>query len=179
MKIIVGLGNIGEQYVNNRHNCGFMVVDKLAEELRAKFKDEPKFESYIAETEYKGEKILLAKPTTLMNRSGTAVSKLINFYKTQGKDLILIYDDIDLPLGTIRVRKKGSAGTHNGMKSVIIETGKQVFPRIKLGIESRGVTAPKLQNLASFVLTNFSSKEEILIKDSIGKAISELKLLFS
>jgi peptidyl-tRNA hydrolase, PTH1 family len=177
MKIIVGLGNVGEQYASNRHNCGFMVVDKFAEELGVEFKHEQKFEAFTAEAEYKDEKVILAKPTTLMNRSGGAVSKLINFYKTQGKNLVVIYDDIDLPLGTIRIRKKGSAGTHNGMKSIIGETGKQVFPRIKLGIESRGVTAPKLQNLTSFVLSNFSSKESKILEESVDSAITELKIL--
>jgi PTH1 family peptidyl-tRNA hydrolase len=168
MKIIVGLGNIGEKYAKNRHNTGFMAVDALAEKLNVTdWKEEPKFKAFIAETTIKGEKILLVKPTTLMNLSGLAVSSIVNFYKEPLENLTVIYDDLDLPLGTIRIRDKGSAGTHNGMKSVIQELGTEEFKRIRIGIEGRGTTSPKQQDTSSYVLSPFTKEEEKIVKETI------------
>jgi len=177
MKIIVGLGNIGKEYENTRHNCGFMAVDAFAKELKTDFEEDKKFKAFMAKSEHNGEKILLVKPTTYMNLSGQAVSKVLNFYKEPLESLVVIYDDIDLPLGKIRVRQEGSAGTHNGMKSIIQELGSQNFTRIRIGTESRGGTAPKQQDLTSFVLSPFSSKEKLIIKKSVEEAVSELKKL--
>lgn len=175
MKIIVGLGNVGKEYENTRHNCGFIALDTFAKELKTNFEEDKKFKAFIATSSHNGEKILLAKPTTYMNLSGQAVSKILNFYKEPLENLVVIYDDIDLPLGKIRIRSEGSAGTHNGMKSLIQELGSQNFTRIRIGTESRGEIAPKQQDLTSFVLSPFSSAEKPILKKSIEEALSELK----
>ncbi|MFA6992831.1 MAG: aminoacyl-tRNA hydrolase, partial [Candidatus Gracilibacteria bacterium] len=174
MKIIVGLGNIGKEYQNTRHNCGFMVIDEFAKELECEFKEENKFKAFTSKTSYKNKPIFLVKPTTYMNLSGQAVSTILNFYKESPENLVVIYDDIDLPLGKIRVRSEGSAGTHNGMKSIIQELGTQNFTRIRIGTESRGELAPKEQDLTSFVLSPFSVEESPIIKKSIKEAIKQL-----
>jgi len=175
MKIIVGLGNIGDKYTKNRHNTGFMTVDALADKLGVtEWKEEPKFSSFTATATIKGEKILLVKPTTLMNLSGQAISSIVNFYKEPLENLTVIYDDLDLPLGTIRIRDKGSAGTHNGMKSVIQELGTEEFKRIRIGIEGRGTTSPEQQDTSSYVLSGFTKEEEPTIKKAISEVISKL-----
>lgn len=179
MKIIVGLGNIGIKYAKTRHNAGFLALDEFTQHLESEnipceWKEDPKLKSIIAKIEYKNTPILLVKPTTLMNLSGEAVSKILSFFKIELKDLTVIYDDIDLPLGTIRLRKKGSAGTHNGMKSIIEHLGDQEFDRIRIGIESRGELTHKSIDLADFVLGEFTSEEYPLIKDSLEKASDEL-----
>lgn len=171
MKLIVGLGNPGKEYEATRHNVGFRFVDALAAKLGSPpFALKKKFMSEVAETYWKEEPIILAKPQTFMNSSGEAVTALANFYRVTPANLWLIYDDIDLPLGKIRLRKDGSAGTHNGMKSVIEILGHQNFPRIRIGIESRGASAPKEQDIASFVLHAFDKKEQPLLEESLKKA---------
>ncbi len=164
MKIIVGLGNIGEKYVLTRHNAGFLALDQFVKELeddgeKIKWKEENKFYAIIAKTKYNDKEMLLVKPTTLMNLSGKAVQKIVSFYKEPIENIIIIYDDIDLPLGTIRVRDKGSAGTHKGMKSIIEELGTENFSRIRIGIESRGQHAPESQEISNFVLSKFLESE--------------------
>lgn len=171
MKIIIGLGNIGKEYEKTRHNAGFMVIDQLAKDLGLTWKEDSKLHTLIA----KGSDILLAKPTTLMNLSGHAASAVIHFYKAPISDLTVIYDDVDLPLGTIRVRDKGSAGTHNGMKSIIQELGTSEFKRIRIGIESRGELAPAKMDTSSFVLSAFTKEESALLNTSIKSAITELE----
>lgn len=184
MKIIIGLGNIGEKYLKNRHNCGFLVLDQFVKELeedgqRVNFKEETKFKAFTAKISYNNEPVLLVKPTTYMNRSGEAITAILNFFKEPKENLIVIHDDIDLPLGKIRIRNEGSAGTHNGMKSVIEALGAKNFIRIRIGIESRGELTPKEQNLESFVLSDFTQKEIPLAKNAILGAVSELKKLIS
>lgn len=184
MKIIVGLGNIGEKYLKNRHNCGFLVLDQFVKELeeaghKIAWKEETKLKAITAKISYNNETVLLAKPTTFMNRSGEAVSKILNFFKEAKENLIIIHDDIDLPLGKIRIRNEGSAGTHNGMKSVIEALNTKNFLRIKIGIESRGELTPKEQSLESFVLSDFTQKEIPQAKNSIMEAVSGLKKLIS
>ena len=175
MKIIVGLGNPGPKYGKNRHNTGFMTVQALFNKLKgAEWKESSKFKSLIAETTLNEEKTLLVKPMTMMNLSGVAVAKILKFYKESPENLTIIYDDLDLPLGTIRVREKGSAGTHNGMKSIIAELGTEDFARIRLGIESRGETAPEQQDTSSYVLSDFTASEEPIIKKAIEEALKEL-----
>lgn len=172
MKIIVGLGNPGKEYEKTRHNVGFMVLEELRKRLDFdEFKEDGKKQAEISSGEFNGEKVILARPLTFMNKSGEAVQKLVSFYKIDLADLLLIYDDIDLPLGTIRVREKGSAGTHNGMKSVISVLGSQDFPRFRIGIENRGELAAKEQDTTSFVLGKFSWKEKEIIKKSINKLV--------
>ena len=175
MKIIVGLGNPGPKYGKTRHNAGFMVIQALFEKLEGnEWKESTKFKSLIAEVQLNGEKAILVKPLTMMNLSGQAVAKILNFYKESPENLTVIYDDLDLPLGTIRIREKGSAGTHNGMKSIIQELGSEEFNRIRLGIESRGETAPEQQDTSSYVLSDFTKEEEPIIKKSIEEALEEL-----
>lgn len=183
MKIIVGLGNIGEKYLKTRHNCGFLALDELVKQLeeeglKINWKEDSKLKAIIAKTTYKGTSLLLVKPTTLMNLSGEAVSKILNFYKEDLENLIVIYDDIDLPLGKIRFREQGSAGTHNGMKSIIQDLGNENFKRIRIGIESRGTLTPTQQELHSFVLTDFNKEEYPLIAQALKDAASEVKKLF-
>lgn len=169
-KLIVGLGNPGREYGKNRHNVGFMAVDEIAKTFEFdNFKEEKKFEAELAQGEISGEKVLLAKPLTFMNKSGEAVRKIVDYFKIDKKDLILIFDDIDLPLGSIRIREKGGAGTHNGMKSVTQALGTDEFPRIKIGTESRGDSAPKKQETSSFVLSDFTKEEEGIIRENLGK----------
>ena len=167
--IIVGLGNIGREYENTRHNIGFMCIDVLADKLGIKFdKKECKAEVAIA---YKGgEKLVLAKPSTYMNLSGNAIKELLGKYKANPEDILVIYDDIDLDLGKVRVRKEGSGGTHNGMKNIIELTKTKAIPRIRVGIgrPNNGM------DLADYVLGRFSSEDREVLNhnfDDISNAI--------
>lgn len=174
MKIIVGLGNIGDKYKKNRHNTGFMVIDEFAKELQEEWKEEKNLQALTIKTNYQGVNVFLAKPTTLMNNSGEAVGKILHFFKEKPENLLVIFDDLDLPLGKIRFRPDGSAGTHKGMKSIIQHLGTENFPRLRLGIESRGeLTADKIDTV-NFVLSNFTTQENNIIKVSIRSALEEL-----
>ncbi|MBT4917655.1 aminoacyl-tRNA hydrolase [Candidatus Peregrinibacteria bacterium] len=180
MKIVVGLGNIGEKYARTRHNCGFIAMDELVRQVeesgvKVKWKEDTKLKAITTKILLNNEITFLAKPTTLMNRSGESVSQILNFFKEPAENLIAVYDDLDLPLGTIRIRDKGSAGTHNGMKSIIEQIGTQEFKRIRIGIESRGELAPAQQDTSSYVLSNFTEKEIAPLKKSIEEAVEELK----
>lgn len=169
-RLIIGLGNPGTQYYKNRHNVGFMAVDEIAQKFEF---DESitskKFEAEIGISDIGGEEVTMVKPLTFMNNSGKAVSAIANFYKIEPKDILVIYDDIDLELGVIRVREKGGAGTHNGMKSIIQDLGTDAFPRIRIGTESRGGTAPAKQDTSSFVLSNFHGEELQIAEKNIRK----------
>jgi PTH1 family peptidyl-tRNA hydrolase len=169
MIIIVGLGNPGDKYAKTRHNVGFIVIDALAFKYQAEFKYDKKFNAEIAEIknpDLNADTILLAKPHTFMNNSGEAVQKIASFYKVPPEDIWLIYDELDLPLGQMKIRKNGGPGTHNGVKSIVGRLGRN-FPRFRIGIESRGQTASALQDTASFVLSEFFSQE----KDEVIKAM--------
>lgn len=174
MKLIVGLGNPGNDYEQTRHNVGYMVIDRLAEMLEAEDFNEDKSKSQTTTANYNDEKLILAKPTTYMNLSGEAVSKIINFYKISPENVWVIYDDIDLPLGQIRIRKEGGPGTHKGMKSIIDHIGNN-FPRFRVGIESRGESAPSQQDISSFVLSPFTKKEEPIVEEAVKKAAEAVK----
>jgi len=175
MVIIIGLGNPGKEYEATRHNVGFMALDLLRDKLAlANFALNKKFNALVTEGNFSGKKFLLAKPQTFMNSSGEAVSKLAAFYNIEPDQLWVIYDDVDLPLGTVRVRPGGSAGTHNGMKSIIATLGFSNFPRVRIGIESRGVDAPEKQDVASFVLHPFLKKELPIVKKSLERAAQEV-----
>ncbi len=177
MLIIVGLGNPGDQYQKTRHNVGFMALDMLAQKLNADdFKPEKKFNADISSADFHGKKLILVKPTTFMNLSGEAVQSISQFYKVEAEDIVIVYDDLDLPLGQIRIRKSGSSGTHNGMKSIVQYIGSD-FPRIRIGIESRGETAPKQQETSSFVLSPFLQEEEDLLTDALGKTVKSIELI--
>lgn len=170
MKLIVGLGNPGERYSHTRHNIGFDVVDSLAKEISAGgFKE--KFSGLIAEGNIGGEKVLLLKPQTYMNLSGNSIIQVLNFYKIDPKeDMVVIYDDMDLPLGKLRIKEKGSAGGHNGIKSIISHVGEE-FLRVKCGI---GKALTKEENI-NFVLGKFTKDEQEVIDQLIEKANSSVK----
>lgn len=148
MYLIIGLGNPGKDYENTRHNLGFKTIDELARRLNVKnFKE--KCKSFLAETKLDDHKVVLAQPQTFMNNSGEAVSELLSWHKTGIQNLILIYDDVDLPIGTIRVRRGGGAGGHHGIESVMSHTLSSEFMRIRIGIgrESQDVSEYVLQNI--------------------------------
>ena len=160
--IIVGLGNIGKEYECTHHNIGFMVLDELAKANNLEFKLEKKHQAFIAEYIYKGEKHLLVKPTTYMNNSGISVRSIIDYYKKTNEDVLIIYDDLDLPLGQIRIRKNGSAGGHNGIKSIIAHLNTQEFSRVRIGIKKE-----KEMDTINYVLSKFSKKELDVLKPTL------------
>ena len=155
MKLIVGLGNIGSEYESTNHNAGFMVLDKLAEYFGFKFKNRG-CESDYAEVNVQGEKFIVAKPRTYMNESGKAVKSLMAKFKVDIKDVLIVNDDIDQDPGKVRIRKSGSAGTHNGLKSIIAETKSQEFVRLRVGIGKQ----KEHQDLANFVLSKMKMTDE-------------------
>lgn len=164
MHLIIGLGNVGRRYSGTRHNVGFDTIDYLAYKNRIKL-DKAKFNSVFADYRINEEKVLLVKPTTYMNRSGFAVVDLKNFYKIPIENIIVIYDDVDLEMGKLRIRPSGSAGTHNGMKSVIHQLGTDNFPRIRIGVGK-----DDRMDLAAYVLQKFPEDEREIIKEIIEKA---------
>ena len=167
MKLIVGLGNIGREYENTRHNIGFMVVDELAKRLGVTFGKEDR-NAYCAE--YRApEKILIIKPTTYMNLSGIAVGAYANFYHIAPEDIAVIQDDMDLPVGHLRIRRKGSAGGHNGIKSITEHLGTEEYPRFKIGIGH-----PDRNNKAviNHVLHQFQGEDKAAIEAAV-KAMAE------
>lgn len=165
MKLIVGLGNPGSRYETTRHNVGFMVADLVADQLGAEFVSS-KHEALVAESRYQGEKLLIAKPLTYMNLSGRAVRALVHWYKMQLEDIIIVYDDLDLPVGKIRIRGKGSAGGQKGMTSVIEMMGTDSLLRVRVGIgrPPEGWTAP------DYVLAPFSDEQWQVMKDILPLA---------
>ena len=167
LRLIVGLGNPGREYVDTRHNVGFMVVDHLANDLRLSFNDEKRWTAKIARD---GARYLL-KPQTYMNESGLAVGKVATFYKIDPDQILILYDDIDLPLGRLRIRGSGSAGGHNGMRSVINHLGTQDFPRLRLGIGWGGKGAIK------HVLGKFSDEERSELEKSVKNAVLALTVI--
>lgn len=167
--IIAGLGNPGRKYENTRHNLGFITVDKIAEDNDISVK-KIKFKSLVGEGVIGSDKVILMKPQTFMNKSGEALREIVNFYKVPPENLIVIYDDFDIPIGSIRVRKFGSAGTHNGMRSVIRLLGFDNFPRIRIGIDST------IKNeLIDFVTGGFRKEEVPLLEEAVtnGAAAAE------
>lgn len=153
--IIAGLGNPGAQYENTRHNAGFMTVDTLAAKHSFEIK-RLKFKSLTADVQIAGKRCLVMKPSTFMNNSGEAIVEAMNFYKIPIENVIICYDDISLEPGKIRIRRKGSDGGHNGIKSIICLTGSQDFPRVKIGV---GQKPSKDYDLAGWVLGNFPSED--------------------
>ena len=172
MYVIVGLGNPGKTYSNTRHNVGFNTVDLLAERNNIEI-NKIKFKSVYGEGRINGKKIILVKPQTYMNNSGEAVRDIANFYKLDPSKIIVIVDDIDIDFASVRIRKNGSAGSHNGLKSIIRLLGRDDFPRIKIGI---GKKHPQ-QNLADFVLSRFSKDEVEDIEDAIRDSAEAVELI--
>jgi len=165
MFVFAGLGNMGPKYERTRHNVGFDTIDYLAAVYRiSNFKS--KHKSLIAEGIIQGKKTLLVKPQTFMNNSGEAVREIIDYYKVPYENLVIIYDDIDLDVGHIRIRAKGGPGTHNGMRSVISHIKTENFPRIRIGIGK----APGEMDLVDYVLGRFSEDERKLVNNAIENA---------
>ena len=154
--LIVGLGNPGKEYERTRHNAGFRAVDILAEKLGVRI-DKLKFQGLYCQTNYNGNKLFLLKPQTYMNLSGKSVLQLSSYFNIPPQRIIVLFDDISLPPGRLRIRPDGSAGGHNGIKSIIQEVGSQAFPRVKIGV---GGKAHPDQDLADHVLSGFSASEE-------------------
>lgn len=154
--LIVGLGNPGREYERTRHNAGFRAIDLLAEKLGCKI-DKAKFQGLYGQVNYNGGKLFLLKPQTFMNLSGRSVLQLSAYYSIPPERIIALFDDISLPPGRLRIRAEGSAGGHNGIKSIISEVGSQEFPRVKIGVGAK--PNPEF-DLAAWVLSTFSAKEE-------------------
>ena len=163
MYLIAGLGNIGSEYRNNRHNTGFMAVDEIAERNDIDI-TRTRFNADYGKGTIAGEKVILIKPRTYMNSSGDAVSAFRDFFKVENENVIVIYDDIELPLGKLRIRKAGGPGTHNGMKSVIEKLGTDSFPRFRLGVGS-----PEHGDLINYVLSDFTEDDMKEMKPLIEK----------
>ncbi|MEB3103258.1 aminoacyl-tRNA hydrolase [Ferviditalea candida] len=159
MKWIVGLGNPGSRYADTRHNVGFMALDRLAERWGISFQQN-RFNARLGEGTVNGEKAVLLQPQTFMNLSGESVAAYRGFFKAQTEDLIVVYDDLDTPLGQIRLRLKGSAGGHNGIKSIIQHIGSQEFNRIRIGISRPGPD----WDIANYVLSPFPKSERETLK---------------
>lgn len=174
MFYIVGLGNPGLQYENTRHNVGFLTIDYLAKKYDIKVK-KLKFKSLYGQGEISGQKVMLIKPQTYMNNSGEAIRDLKNFYKFEDDKLIVILDDIDIDFGKIRIKKKGSAGTHNGMKSIIYQIQTDDFPRIKISVGQK----PSYMDLASFVLSGFTKDEADIVREEIINAAEACQMIIN
>ena len=162
IKLVVGLGNVGKQYEKNVHNMGFIVIDEVAKKLEASFKKK-ECDATTAEIFVDGQKIVLAKPTTYMNNSGISVKQFMSKYKLQAEQVVIICDDIDLPQGSIRVKPNGSAGTHNGLKSIIHEINSQEFVRVRVGVGA----PPEHMDLVDYVLS------DLKIDDNLQKGIEK------
>lgn len=164
--LIVGLGNPGQQYANTRHNCGFRAIDLLAEQLNVKI-DKGKFQGLYGQTNYGDHKLYLLKPQTYMNLSGRSVLQMSAYFNIPPERIIVIFDDISLEPGRLRIRSNGSAGGHNGIKSIISELGSDAFPRIKIGV---GAKSNPHQDLADWVLSGFSAQDEKALAFSLDCA---------
>ena len=164
--LIVGLGNPGKEYEKTRHNCGFRAIDLLAEKLGCRIA-KLKFQGLYCQTNYSGKKLFLLKPQTYMNLSGRSVLQLSAYFNIPPQRIIVLFDDISLEPGRLRVRADGSAGGHNGIKSVIAEVGSQDFPRVKIGV---GAKAHPEQDLADHVLSAFSASEEKALQSALERA---------
>ncbi len=173
MYIIVGLGNPEKKYDGTRHNIGFRTIDALAEQYNITFQDK-KHKGMCGVGVIEGVKVMLIKPLTYMNRSGECVAEAVNYYKLDPEeDLLIIYDDISLAPGNIRIRKKGSAGGHNGIKSIIAQTGTQNFNRVKVGVGEK----PKGWDLADYVMGHFSADDEVYMKAAIADAVEATRMI--
>lgn len=172
MYFIVGLGNPGDKYENTRHNMGFLTIDYLSRKFDIKVK-KLKFKSLYGQGEISGQKVMLIKPQTYMNSSGEAIRELRNYYNFDMDKLIVIVDDIDINFGTIRIKAKGSSGSHNGMKSIIYNLVDDSFPRIKIAVGKK----PEYMDLANFVLSGFNEKEVEIIRDEIALASDAVEMI--
>ncbi|NLZ25483.1 MAG: aminoacyl-tRNA hydrolase [Clostridiales bacterium] len=171
MKLIVGLGNPTDKYSGTYHNLGFMAVDRLADKLNIKIKNK-ECEALTGVTSVKGEQVVLAKPQTYMNLSGVSVSQLAKKYGAKAEEILIVYDDADLPMSKLRVRKEGSAGTHNGMRNIVSILGTTAFPRLRIGIKSENSDI----EIKERVLSKISKSDGELIFPAVEKAAEGLAL---
>ncbi|MBO9349362.1 aminoacyl-tRNA hydrolase [Chloroflexus sp. MS-G] len=173
MWLIVGLGNPGERYARTRHNVGFRSVETLAERHSLTFRQQ-RANSQLAEGIIHGQRVVLVKPQTYMNLSGQAVSALRNWYKIDpAHELLVIYDDLDLPFARIRIRERGSAGTHNGMRSIVAQLGTTEFPRLRVGIGQ----PPGKMDAADYVLSRFTPEEEAVLPDVLARVADAVDVI--
>lgn len=170
MKLIIGLGNPGKEYEMTRHNCGFMVIDEICNAWNVSC-NQTKFKGEYCKTKYKGEDVILLKPTTYMNLSGESVQQFMNFFKIEKEDILVIYDDLDMPVGKLRLRTSGSAGGHNGIKSLISHVSGQDFNRIRVGIDRH----PHIK-VVDYVLGKFTSEEQPFIKEGVKEASKAVEM---
>ena len=173
MFIIVGLGNPSKEYEGTRHNAGFEVIDRIADKYNISV-DTKKHRALIGKGIIGGQKVILAKPQTFMNLSGESVRSLLDYSKVDDEqEFIVIYDDISLDNGQIRIRAKGSAGGHNGIKNIIAHLGGQVFPRVKVGVGEK----PSKYDLADYVLGHFSKEEQVLMDEGYAHAVHAVEMI--
>ncbi len=171
VKMIVGLGNPGSKYEKTKHNIGFMAIDNIVKNLDITFTDDKNFKAQIGSTFINHEKVYFVKPTTFMNNSGIAVKALLTYYNIDITDLIVIYDDLDMEVSKLRLRSKGSAGGHNGIKSIIAHIGTQEFNRIKVGIGRplKGMT------VINHVMGQFNTEDNIAISLTLDRVVNAVK----
>lgn len=175
MFIIAGLGNPTKEYEGTRHNVGFDVIDRLADKYNIAV-DVKKHRAMLGKGVIEGQKVILAKPQTYMNLSGESIRSLVDYYKIDGEhELLVIYDDINLGVGQLRIREKGSAGGHNGIKNIIAHLGTQVFPRIRVGVGEK----PSRYDLADYVLGHFSRAEKELMDEGYDHAVKAVGMILS
>ena len=167
MKLIVGLGNPGREYVHTRHNAGFEVMDAIADHVSADI-SQKKFKALIDKVRIGNESVLLMKPQTYMNNSGEAVRAAMDFYHLTPQDLLVIYDDMDMPVGRLRLRQKGSAGGHNGLKNIIAHLGTDQFPRIRVGV---GAPQHPEHEMVDWVIGGFTTAERKVVDEAVGRAV--------
>ena len=171
--IIVGLGNVGKEYENTRHNAGFIAIDALAEKYNVKI-DRVKFHATVAECNIGNTRVLLMKPTTFMNNSGEAIAEAASFYKIAPENVIVLHDEISFDVGVMRIRRKGSAGGHNGLKSIIAHLSSDNFPRIKIGV---GKKPSPDYDLVNFVLGKFSKEDLEKLNNENETIIASVELM--
>ncbi|MEO1094551.1 MAG: aminoacyl-tRNA hydrolase [Cyanobacteria bacterium J06638_28] len=176
-RLVVGLGNPGEQYAHTRHNVGFDIVDALSHRWHISLSDHRKFKgAYGDGFAQAGHKVSLLKPSTFMNRSGQSVRAVLDWYKFSPQSVLVIYDDMDLPVGRIRLRPAGSAGGHNGMKSIISHLGTQEFPRLRVGIGNVNKAGDRDNAVVSHVLGKFAPDEKALLKSALEWATEAVEV---
>ena len=171
--LIAGLGNPGREYEKTRHNTGFLALDLLAKALGVRV-NKPKFKGEVGVCDYKGKRLILVKPQTYMNASGLCIEPCAHFYKIPPERVLVLFDDISLDVGRTRVRRKGSAGGHNGIKSIIARLGSQDFPRVKIGVGQKPTPA---YDLADWVLGRFPKEQEPALKMALEHATAAVRLL--
>ncbi len=172
MFVIVGLGNPGKDYAGTRHNIGFEVIYNIADKFSIRL-DREKFKAIIGEGKIDGEKVMLVMPLTYMNLSGDSVKDILSFYKLTNEDIVIVYDDISLDVGKIRVRSKGSAGGHNGIKNIINKIGTENFKRVRVGVGEK----PEKWDLADYVLSRFTKDEDKAIIEAIEKSTEAVEII--